>query len=75
MVHMKRKEKGPGKSGRGQALSPDPLRLADLLGEWPNLTPSPRFTQRVRGQGDKPLLPLALCAGLVSGDRRTPWVT
>lgn len=51
MVYMKRKEKGPGKSGREQALFPDPLRPADLLGEWPNLTPSPRFTQRVRGGG------------------------
>jgi len=72
MVHMKRKEKGPGKSGRGQALSPDPLRLADLLG---NLTP-PHDSPRESGVGgDKPLLPLALCAGLVSGDTRTRWVT
>lgn len=50
MVYMKRKEKGPGKSGRGQALFLDPLRPADLLGEWPNLTP-PHDSPRESGVG------------------------
>lgn len=77
MVYMKRKEKGPGKSGREQALFPDPLRPADLLGSG-QISPPPLIHPENRGWwwgGDRSPPPAGPGVGLVSVDGGTRWVT